>query len=169
MLRCFAKLYAGAGLLQASWMHGLPTEARRILDDEVDAVQLVAESLRALTVAVEEWPTTICGALLALRGWAGMIWQMESHAPWIPQPAPAGTLLDFLAIRLLLDRLAVSYLASSEFGLSDPRELLSKLTWQLESRDRQDRLADAYVAFQVAQSLGWSVDQLETLTIEDWK
>ena len=43
--------------------------------------------------------------LLALPGWAGMIWQLETNAEWAVHPAPAGSLVEYVAVRLLLERL----------------------------------------------------------------
>src|SRR5688500_13348556 len=53
-----------------------------------------------------EWEDIITATLLALRGWAGMIRQVELRADRATFPGPAGSLVEFLAIRLILERLA---------------------------------------------------------------
>ena len=35
-----------------------------------------------------------------------MLWQMETRADRVPLPAPAGTLVEFLAVRLILKLMA---------------------------------------------------------------
>ena len=50
-----------------------------------------------LGVEEDERELFISQTLLALRGWAGMVWQMESNAEWAPHPAPEGSLIEFLA------------------------------------------------------------------------
>lgn len=52
---------------------------------------------------VEAW---IHESLQALAGWAGMVRQLETRPDLAPSEVPPIALLDFLAIRLLLDRLA---------------------------------------------------------------
>ncbi len=34
------------------------------------------------------------------------MWQMETNADWTIRPAPAGSLMQFLAVRLIIDRAA---------------------------------------------------------------
>lgn len=46
--------------------------------------------------------------LLALRGWAGMIWQTETRPDRVYRYSSVGTLIEFMAVRLLLDRLAAA-------------------------------------------------------------
>jgi uncharacterized protein YbcC (UPF0753/DUF2309 family) len=77
----------------------------------------IEESLCLLGVADAEQEEFIFQSLLALRGWAGMLWQMESNAEWTVHPAPRGTLVEYLAVRLLLTRLAVRHIAD-EAGLA---------------------------------------------------
>lgn len=43
----------------------------------------------------------ITETLLAMGGWAGRMWQMESSDDWTVRPAPHGSLIGFLAIRLI--------------------------------------------------------------------
>ncbi len=35
--------------------------------------------------------------LMALPGWAGMIWQLETNVPWAPHTVPKGSLYEFIA------------------------------------------------------------------------
>lgn len=68
---------------------------------------MILESLEVMGVPAENWEPFLIQSLLAIRGWAGMIWQIEVRPDKVPLPVSPGTLAQFLAIRLLLDRLAM--------------------------------------------------------------
>ena len=55
------------------------------------------ESLTALGVPEGEWEEFLAATLLALRGWGGMIQQIEIRGDRVAHPAPPGSLLEFLA------------------------------------------------------------------------
>ena len=94
----------GEGIAPTRWFRTVRRECRRLLDAEIQPIESIEESLNLLGVAEAEQEAFISQSLLALRGWAGMVWQMETNAEWAPHPAPAGSLIEFLAIRLMLDR-----------------------------------------------------------------
>ncbi len=50
------------------------------------AIQVIEDCLDRLGVVESEQNEYVEQSLLALRGWAGMIWQMEIAAPWTPFP-----------------------------------------------------------------------------------
>ena len=75
----------------------------------------------------EEWNDYITASLLALRGWAGMIWQMEVRSDRVPFPVEKETLAEFLAVRLILDRLALAHLAREHSFARRFKELLAIL------------------------------------------
>src|SRR5206468_1649383 len=116
----FADLY-GEGRPVAPWLRGLPAELGRLVRAGTSALESVNESLRLLGVADAERGDYLAGTLLALRGWAGMLRQMETNAEWTVHPAPPGTLHEYLAVRLILERLALRHVAREE--LSGPVEL----------------------------------------------
>src|SRR5262249_13898571 len=93
------------------WMRDLPRELARLEEGKVSPLASVRESLELLSVAEEEWDEYLSATLLALRGWAGMVWQTEVRGDRVDRPAPAGSLIEFLAIRLVLDRLALAWAA----------------------------------------------------------
>ena len=51
-----------------------------------------------------------------------MIWQNEVRGDRVPVPVPPGSLIEFLAIRLILDRLAVAYVAGQSLGYTRAAE-----------------------------------------------
>ena len=84
------------------WMGGLAEEAGRLLDEGIGPLESVLESLRILGVAKEEWERYLSATFLVLRGWAGMVRQIEARGDRVVRPVPQGSLVEFLAIRLLL-------------------------------------------------------------------
>ena len=89
---------------------------------------MIDESLQRLGVPAAETEEYLTRTLLALRGWAGMIWQMETNAEWAVHPAPRGSLIGYVAVRLLLLRLAIEYVARTQLGESgDLTELRAQL------------------------------------------
>ena len=45
-----------------------------------------------------------------------MLWQMETNGEWTVRPARENTLVEYLAVRLILERLALAYVARQELG-----------------------------------------------------
>src|ERR1041384_2064888 len=72
--------------------------------------------LEQLGVAPAQREEYLTQTLLAMRGWAGMLWQMETNAEWAVHPAPRGGLIGYVAVRLLRERLAIEHLARAELG-----------------------------------------------------
>ncbi|MBL4883994.1 MAG: DUF2309 family protein, partial [Planctomycetaceae bacterium] len=98
------------------WLRKLPDELNRITESQLSPLEIIAESLSVLGVPESQQEEYITQTLLALRGWAGIIWQMETNAEWAVRPAPTGTLLEYLAVRLLLERMALAEIFQEETG-----------------------------------------------------
>lgn len=151
------------------WMRRLPAELQRLRAEKIDPEESIAESLALLGVEPSETDAFVQETLLALPGWAGMLWQMESNAEWTVHPAPAGTLTGYLAVRLILERLALAYLAQATVDfhgpLKDLRESL-RARHQAPARPSIDRRA--FTIFQLAQVRGWSAEELWRLSKAEW-
>jgi uncharacterized protein YbcC (UPF0753/DUF2309 family) len=167
--RSFFQLYGRAGGPPDRWRRGLARELARIEGLGLGPCESIAESLQLLGVDVEEWGEFIAATLLALRGWAGMLWQMEVRGDRLPRPAAAGTLLEFLAVRLILDRLALSFLANEALGYDGPlshlRRALAEKTVERAGASVDQR---ALMVFQIAQLLEWPPPTLFHLARDDW-
>lgn len=168
-LRSFARLFAHSHP-QQRWLSKLPGELRRILNGSVPAETLIAESLDSLGVAAEETDEFLTRTMLALKGWAGMLWQMEMNAEWVAIPAPPGSLTEYVAVKLLLDRLVVED-AARTLGLEgiSLSELRRKLRPSREFTERQTIDQRAYILFQLAQIRGWTPRELYEQSPEDWQ
>lgn len=168
MFRAFLNLYA-QGFAPTEWLRAIRREAVRLVDGDVSPLDSIVESLGLLGVGEDELDDYVMQALLALRGWAGMIWQMETNAEWAPRPAPEGTLIEFLAVRLLLDRLAAEHVARHEISSNiSVAEVRSQS--QPAAPERLDDLIErrAFVVFQLAQVRGWQAKDLLNLSPGLW-
>lgn len=150
MLRCFIDLYGR----RAGWVESWGAALAQLIDDErhadLDGLQSLHMSLRAWPVADEDREAFLTNQALALRGWAGMVRQVEQHPERVPHPVPA-RLADYLAIRLLLLRAARAHDAVD--SIADPQAS--------DHRPDDPQLVTAWQLFQVAQLSGLSAMDLE--------
>ena len=121
LYRAFCALYRHPGLAPDDWMRGLARELGRLEDQGVGPLDSILESLDALGVAEEEWEAFLSATLLALRGWGGMVRQVELRADSVVLPIAEGSLDEFLAIRLLLDRFALAFTPHGRCSASSHR------------------------------------------------
>ncbi|MBX3125699.1 MAG: DUF2309 domain-containing protein [Polyangiaceae bacterium] len=71
---------------------------------QLDSGDVVLTCLDELGVHEPDWVDYVSERLLALPGWAGMFHQLEQRPDRAPVHAPPATLMDFLAVRLVLER-----------------------------------------------------------------
>ncbi|MFO0003181.1 MAG: putative inorganic carbon transporter subunit DabA, partial [bacterium] len=92
-----------------------------------------------------QWPETIVRATLALRGWAGMIRHLEERPDRAPvEPVPA-RLVDFVALRLVFDRVAAEWAAARLGHAGDLPGLWTELRDRFPPRHGPGRVARAYL------------------------
>ncbi|MGD9857920.1 MAG: putative inorganic carbon transporter subunit DabA, partial [Planctomycetaceae bacterium] len=151
------------------WMRRLPLEIASIIADGQTPLECIAESLQFLGVARSEQGEYVSQTLLALRGWAGMLWQMETNAEWTVHPAPPGTLIEYLAVRLLLERLVLHEIAEDDARFSGSlADLRDQLQERIVAKPAVSIEQRAYSIFQLAQVRGWSPHDLYQLTSDEW-
>jgi uncharacterized protein YbcC (UPF0753/DUF2309 family) len=153
----------------ARWMRGVADELNRLADAGIGPLESILESLDALGVGEDEWRSFIPATFLALRGWGGMIQEVEDRGDRVVRPVPPGSLVGFLAVRLLLDRFALADSAHAALGIrTTAREF-----WGL-ARGTSDRHwppsveQRAFLVFQLAQVFGLSPDVLHRLDKQEW-
>lgn len=151
------------------WIRGLPNELDRVVASQLSPHDSIVESLDLLGVSAAECEDYITASLLALRGWAGMLWQMDVRSDRVPNPVPKGTLTEFLAVRLILERLALAYVARETLGYTGPiNELRNAIPGREFSSWKTSLEQKAFIVFQLAQALGWSPPKLFHLSAGDW-
>ena len=163
--RSFLRLHAASWNPPELWLKDLRSESKRLLDGNVTAIESIRESLEMLGVSPGEWDKYLDATLLALRGWGGMIRQVEVRGDSVAHPISGGTLVEFVAVRLLLDRIAVASVAN-EVPLAEVREFLRKRGPKAEVVPLPLRI---FPIFQLSQILGWSASELHDLSPADWK
>ena len=153
--RCVTRLYGLPLGSPTPWIRA----ARRLLADEMakgwSAEESIERSLAQLGVQPDEWEQYLVATALALRGWAGMMRQVEQRPDRVPVHAPPATLADFLAVRLLLDRAAASETVRAELGAPiDLSHLRSALVGRLPAPAASSDPERAWPLFHLSQILG---------------
>jgi len=167
--RAFCSLYRKPVGPPNRWMRGLARELGRLEDEQVAPLDSILESLEILGVPVEEWDSFLAATFLALRGWGGMVQQVELRGDRAVHPVPPGSLLEFLAIRLVLGRFALAETARGALGYEGPLSGLREAArarivtnWPPSVEQR------AFQVFQLAQLFGLSPDVLCHLDKQEW-
>ncbi len=167
--RSFIALYGEPFGPPAAWLRGLALELELMNVRNLTPLESIQESLDDFGVADEECEEFISATLVALRGFAGMTRFLEERGDRALHAVPRGGLVEFLAIRLLLDRLAVAFVARSSSGfvgrLDELRHALAQGgTCERPSGDHQR----AFGVFQLAQVLCWTPAELGGLDRGQW-
>lgn len=176
LLAAVVELYARrSGPLEA-WAAGLPAALETCRG--LPAEEVIERELQRCGAAGPDRHELIERSLLALRGWAGMVRQFEERPDRAPVCAVPARLRDFLALRLVLDRVAAEW-AATRLGLGrEPATGVDLAAWRIELQDRfparrgPGTLARAFLLYQVAQLVGLggrditSLEENEVLRLE---
>ncbi len=166
----FLSLFSAGGHFSSRWLRPLGKEVTRIQQAGTTAIECLEESLLALGIQPQDREAFLTRSLLAQRGWAGMVWQTETRPDRVYVPSPKGSLVEYLAVRLLLDRFAIGWIAQNSLNY---RESLDQLTNYLTPHVSTDRIGEsvehrAYPILQLAQLHGWTPRQLAELSSPSW-
>lgn len=165
----FAALYGRPGGPPERWRRALGAELASLRQRDVMPLESLRESLEALGVPGSEWPAYLSATLLALPGWAGMIHQVELRGDRVRQPIPRGSLVEFLAVRLLMERFALAQTAQDTLGYTGPlRELRHVIHPDVLEHTPRSIEQRAFLVFHLAQLLGWTPPTLFRLRRDEW-
>jgi uncharacterized protein YbcC (UPF0753/DUF2309 family) len=154
------------------------TLSRVIRDDRRShqhALDSIAHSLDELGVPEHEYEAYLIAELLALRGWAGIVRQIEERPDRVPARDLTITLRGYLAVRLLFERAALEE-AARQVGFTGP--LTEFREWLRQRGTRQPVVPTvterAWQLFHVAQLHGldapmvdqWTAPQIADLETE---
>ncbi|KFE72214.1 YbcC family protein [Hyalangium minutum] len=109
----------GSGVLPR-WLHGLEEELAQSEARNLSAMDGVLAALDELGVPEHQWEAVITRVLLALPGWAGMMSRLENNPLDRPTGSPPASLMDFLAVRLTLERFALRDVARRRLNYTGP-------------------------------------------------
>jgi uncharacterized protein len=105
---CFLEIYGTALAKQCGpWARTLPLIVAEDDAARRGALDSIANSLARLGVSNVEYVDFLIAELLALRGWAGIVRQIEERPDRVPARDLSVTLRGYLAVRLLLERAAL--------------------------------------------------------------
>ncbi|HXV62936.1 MAG TPA: DUF2309 domain-containing protein [Vicinamibacteria bacterium] len=168
--RSVSELYRPSRFLPG-WLRRFALDLSAASQRRVTPAESAVDSLDRLGVSEKsEWEPFVAATLLALRGFAGMMWQIESRPDRVPVQAPKASLLDFLAIRLLLEIRALEDLARKTLGFhGEMRELREELRRRRSPPSAPSAEALAYRLFLLAQALDRPPSSLSRLTAADAK
>jgi uncharacterized protein YbcC (UPF0753/DUF2309 family) len=132
------------------------------------AYEVIDEELTALAVSDRDRAEVVTRSLVALRGWAGMTWQLEQRPDLAPCVRLPARLADFLAVRLVFDRAAATWAARR---LAGGRPDLATLWAELRDRFPPARgpgtVSRAFLLHQFSQLLGLTAAEIRSLDAQD--
>ncbi|HEX3870234.1 MAG TPA: DUF2309 domain-containing protein, partial [Pirellulales bacterium] len=167
--RAFCAVYGLPKGPPERWMRGLGDELRRLENENVTPLDSIAESLRILGIEEQEWEEYFAETFLALRGWGGMVQQIEQRGDRTARPIPAGSLIEFVAIRLILDRFAVAWTAQRYLKYHGPLDQLrSTVDPKVDKHWPPSVEQRAFMVFELAQIFGLAPDALHRLDSASW-
>ncbi|MFN8854887.1 MAG: DUF2309 domain-containing protein [Planctomycetaceae bacterium] len=168
--KAFLSLYSEPGWLTTHWLTPALDQLKRLRAEQVSPVDSLIESLSDLGISRESMETYLRDSLVPLRGWAGLLWQMETRSDRVATPVPQGALLEFLAVRLLLDRIAARKVAAERLNYHGPLAGLWRMSPPRgDDRDSQQVEVRALQVFQVAQWRGWTAGDLLGMSSQGWE
>lgn len=166
----FLALFSDATPGTASWLRGFHDELSTLRGGNVSAASSIEASLSELGIAEGDREEFITQSLLSLRGWAGMIWQLESGVDWVVHSIPTGSLVGMLAIQLILEKCAIRHVGAQVFEeYSSVQSILQLAGDRVHDPKPLTVERSAFLLFQVAQMLGWTPLELARLTELDWQ
>ena len=164
---CFLVMYQAPLSAQiGTWARTLPALAAADRAAGRNALDSIEHSLACLGVVADEWAAYLRAELLALRGWAGIVRQIEERPDRVPARDITVTLRGFLAVRLLLERAALDE-AIRQIGFNG--SLLALRSWlrsQSPAAPAPTAIERAWVLFHLAQICGFDVSIVEQWTSE---
>jgi uncharacterized protein len=168
---CFLEIYCTSLAAQCGrWARTLP---RLVVEDraaERSALRSIEHSLVQLGVTPgdnDECADYLTAELLALRGWAGIVRQIEERPDRVPARDLTVTLRGYLAVRLLFERAALDE-AARQLRFGGPlSELRASLRNRLPRPPAPTALERAWPLFHVAQLCGLDASVVERWTGDD--
>ncbi|HLK62615.1 MAG TPA: DUF2309 domain-containing protein [Bryobacteraceae bacterium] len=138
------------------YLIGLDEEFRRQEYLSFSATDTVFDYLDASCFREGDWESVLQSELLALPGWPGLMRRLEEDPTLAPHESVPCSLLDFLAVRLTMARVA------SRMGAA---ETVQESPLKTQENRRMSRAARIYDA---ARVLSLSADELDRCSDADW-
>jgi uncharacterized protein YbcC (UPF0753/DUF2309 family) len=150
-------LFSRRGGIFPKYLVGLDGEFRRQERLAFSAADAVLDYLDSITTEGTEWPAILESELLALPGWAGLMRKLEEDPSLAPHTTLPCSLMDFLAVRLTMSRIAAQRGAAETIPEESPLKT--------QERRRLSRTARIYDA---ARVLRLSAEEIDSLSESEW-
>jgi hypothetical protein len=150
-------LLSRRGCIFPRYLTGLDEEFLRQQYFSFSAADAVLDYLDGLYFREADWAQTIQDELLALPGWAGLMRRLEEDPALAPHQSVPATLMDYLAVRLSMARVA------SRMGAAEAVPQESPLKTQ-EMR----RLSRAARVYDAARVVSLSAAEVHRLDRQEW-
>ena len=161
---CFLEVYRTSVAAQCGrWARTLPDLVRDDHAAQRTALESIAHSLLQLGVVDGERDDYLRAELLALRGWAGIVRQIEERPDRVPARDLSVTLRGYLAVRLLFERAAIAEAARQLCFGGSLSEYRGWLRDRLPIAPPPTAVDRAWPLFHAAQLCG-----LHPSTVEQW-
>jgi uncharacterized protein len=149
------KLLAPRGGIFPPWLTGLDRELKRQASFSFSAADAVLDYLDANHFPETEREGTLQTEMLALPGWAGLMRRLEQDPGLAPHETVPCSLMDFLAVRLTMARVA------SREAETAPQES------PLKTQEKR-RLSRAARVYDAARVVSLSADEITRLSAGEW-
>ena len=150
-------LLSGHGGISPKYLVGLDREFRRQEHLAFSAAEAVLDYLDSVTIEEAEWSGILQAELLALPGWAGLMRKLEEEPTLAPHKILPCSLIDFLAVRLTMSRVAARRGAGEAIPEESP----------LKTRERR-RLSRSARVYDAARVLRLSGEEVADLSESEW-
>jgi uncharacterized protein YbcC (UPF0753/DUF2309 family) len=150
-------LLARQGAILPRYLRGLDEEFQRQECLSFSAAEAVLDFLDAQHFREELWEEVLRDELLALPGWAGLMRRLEDNPGLAPhEPVPC-SLMDFLAVRLTMSRVASRMGAAETIPQESP----------FKTREKR-RLSRAARVYDAARVVSLSAAEVTRLSSAEW-
>ncbi len=145
------------GCIFPKYLSGLDEEFRRQEYFSFSAADSVLDYLDTQRFKESEWEEVLRAELLALPGWAGLMRRIEENPGLAPHEAVPCSLMDFLAVRLTMARVASREGAAEAVPQESP----------LKTQEKR-RLSRAARIYDAARAVSLSAAEVARLTEAEW-
>lgn len=165
----FCRVMGAGHAVRPAWLASLGARVRRWTSDGTSAEDVVEEALAELCADREARAEYIESTLLQLPGWAGMFHRLETAPGPVGRSHARVRLVDFLAVRLTLDLLALEDVGRRLGHRGRVRDLEAHLAglrplWRAAPAGDHDR---AWPLFLLAQHAGIAAPEVRGLDAGD--
>ena len=165
---CFLEIYRSSLAARCGrWAQTLPQIVAEERAAARGALDSIAHSLACLGVDEDEHAQYLGAELLALRGWAGIVRQIEERPDRVPARDLTVTLRGYLAVRLLFERAALEGAARQLSFRGGVPNLRAWLAGELRAPSTPSPVERAWPLFHVAQLCGLDASIVRQWTVGD--